>query len=116
MSIVSCPQCGNKISSLAKICLHCSARRVDSSDEQSPVFRQRQAREKVYRLKMTTYAVLTVLLAAFAWYWWESSGFAQRSSAGPFIVMGVSGLAYLIVRVLLYQAQRNVRELKRRDF
>ena len=115
MSVVACPQCGNKISSLAKVCLHCGSKRDGSRDEQSPVWRQRQAREKVYRLKMTTYAVLTVLLAAFAWYWWESSDFAQRSSAGPFIVMGLSGFAYLIVRVLLYQAQRKLKELKRRD-
>ena len=114
MSIVSCPQCGNKISSLAKICLHCGSKQSDFDGEQSPVFRQRQAREKVYHLKMTTYAVLTALLAAFAWYWWESSGFEQRSSAGPFIVMGLSGFAYVIVRVLLFRAQRTLKELKRR--
>jgi len=113
MSIVSCPQCGNKISSLAKICLHCGSKRSEFGVEQSPVFRQRQARERVYHLKMTTYAVLSVLLAAFAWYWWDSSGFQQRSSRGPFIAMGLSGIAYVTVRVFLYQAQRKLKQLRR---
>ncbi len=114
MSIVVCPECGNKISSLAKICLHCGRIRDVPDDPQSLVFRQRQARERVYHLKMASYAMLTALLTAFSWYWWETAGFQQPSSAGPYILMGLSGLAYLVVRVLLYQAQRKYRELRRK--
>jgi len=113
MSIVSCPKCGNKISSLAKICLHCGNLRTEVVDEQSLVFRQRQVREKIYHLKMTGYAVMAVFLAAFSWYWWESGGFVRLSSSGPWILMGLSAFGYLIVRALLYQAQRKQRQLKR---
>jgi hypothetical protein len=117
MSIVTCPKCGNKVSSLAKLCLHCGAQRGELGgelgDEQALVSRQRQARERVYHLKMTSYAVITVLLAAFGWYWWESSGFQRPSPAGPYILMGLSAFAYLLVRVLLFQAQRKQKQLKR---
>jgi hypothetical protein len=117
MSIVACPKCGNKVSSLAKLCLHCGAQRGELggelSDEQALVSRQRQAREKVYHLNMSSYALITVFLAAFGWYWWETSGFQGPTSAGPYILMGLSAFAYLIVRVLLFQARRKQKELKR---
>ncbi len=113
MSIVTCPQCGNKVSSLAKLCLHCGCQRGELSDEQSLVFRQRQARENVYHLNMTSYAVISVFLGAFAWYWWGTSGFERPSSAGPYILMGLSAFAYLFVRVLLFQARSKQKELKR---
>jgi hypothetical protein len=114
MSIVSCPKCGNKISSLAKICLHCGHLRTEADDDESLVFRQRQVRDRIYHLKMTSYAVMAVFLAAFSWYWWESDGFIRHSSSGPWILMGLSAFGYLIVRALLYQAQRKQRQLKRR--
>jgi hypothetical protein len=113
MSIVTCPKCGNKVSSLAKLCLHCGAQRGEPDGERALVFRQRQAREKVYHLNMTSYAIITVFLAAFGWYWWETSGFQRPTSAGPYILMGLSAFAYLIVRVLLFQARRKQKELKR---
>jgi len=113
MSIIVCPRCGNRISSLAKICLHCGSERDVFSDESSLVLRQRQARERVYHLKMSSYAVLSVLLAAFIWYWWGSSGFQKPVTPGPLILMSLGGCAYMIVRYLLYQALRKYRELKR---
>ena len=117
MSIVTCPKCGNKVSSLAKLCLHCGAQRSEPggelSDEQALILRQRQAREKIYHLNMTSYAVISVFLAAFGWYWWDTSGFQRPSSAGPYILMGLSAFAYLIIRVLLFQARSKQKQLKR---
>lgn len=117
MSIVACPKCGNKVSSLAKLCLHCGTQRGEPggelSGEQALVLRQRQAREKIYHLNMTSYAVITVLLAAFGWYWWETSGFQGPSSTGPYVLMGLSAFAYLIVRLLLFQARSKQKQLKR---
>lgn len=95
------------------MCLHCGRVRADLGDEQSLVMRQRRIRDKIYHLKMTSYAVMAVFLAAFSWYWWDSAGFVQPSSAGPFILMGLSGLAYMIVRALVFRAQRTQKELMR---
>ena len=113
MSIISCPQCGKKISSMAAMCSHCGFARGEVSDEQMLVFRQRRARDRVYHLNMTSYAVISVFLAAFGWYWWETGGFQHASSTGPFILMGISAVAYLVVRAFLFQARRQYRELKR---
>ena len=113
MSIISCPKCGNKISSMAVLCLHCGFQRGELSDEQSLVLRQRQARDKVYHLSMTSYAIAAVFLAAFGWYWWGSAGFQNPITGGPLILMGLSVLAYLVVRVLLFPARRKLRELRR---
>jgi hypothetical protein len=113
MSIIACPQCGKRISSVAPICLRCGFQRSEASAEQLNVFRIRQAREKLYRLNMTSYGVITVFVAAFGWYWWNTAGFQQPSSSGPFILMGISALAYLAVRVLLFGARRRLKDLKR---
>jgi len=95
------------------MCLHCGHQRTGIVDEQSLVFRQRRIRDRIYHLRMTSYTVLAVILAAFGWFWWESAGFERRTSAGPFILMGLGALAYLVVRTLIYQAQRKQKELKR---
>jgi len=112
MSIVACPKCGSKISSLAKICLHCGHQRTGIDDERSLVLRQRRIRDKIYHLKMTSYAVTAVFLAGFGWFWWESDGFVQIPSERPFVLMGLCAFVYLVLRVLLYQAQRAQKELK----
>lgn len=116
MAIVSCPECGKKISHLAVQCLNCGFQRGELSDEQMLVYRRRRARDHVYHLNMTSYAVITTFIAAFGWYWWDTAGFQQSSTVGPFILMGISALAYLVVRGLLFRARRTQRELKRMKF
>ena len=113
MSIISCPECGKKISSQVSLCPHCGFQRGEVSEEELLVFRQRRARDKVYHLNMTSYAVITVFVAAFGWYWWSSGGFQHASGSGPFILMGISAVAYVVVRGFLFQAKRKLRELKR---
>ena len=100
MAIIACPECGKKISSHAPICTHCGFQIGDVSEEQLEVFRGRKLRDKIYHLNMTSYVVITVFVAAFAWYWSDSGGFEHPSSAGPFILMGLAAVAYLFVRVL----------------
>lgn len=113
MSIISCPECGKKISSQAALCQHCGFQTGDATEEDLLVYQQRKARDKVYHLNMTSYAVITVFVAAFGWYWWSTGGFQHASSTGPFILMGVSALAYVVVRGLLFQAKRKLRSLKK---
>lgn len=113
MSIIACPGCGKRISSLAPLCLHCGLQRGEVSDEDLQVFELRQTRERVYRLSMVSYAVLTVFVAAFGWYWWSTGGFQRPSSTGPFILMGLSAVAYLAVRAILFAARSRLKQLKR---
>ena len=113
MSIITCTQCGKRISSLAPLCTYCGFKRGEVSEDQVLVHRQRIARGRVYRLNMASYVVITVFVAAFGWYWGATEGFEQPSPRGPFVLMGIAGAAYLVVRGFLYHAKRMQKELKR---
>jgi len=109
MSIVSCPKCGKKISSRTVICNYCGFQLGEVTDNDLQLFQARKLRDRLYRLNMISYAVITVFIAAFCWYWWDSRGFAQTSSRGPFVLMGIAAVAYMVVRAFLF---RNRQELK----
>ncbi|MEE8495909.1 MAG: zinc ribbon domain-containing protein, partial [Xanthomonadales bacterium] len=111
-----CPECGKKISSHAPICTHCGFQMGEVSAEQFEVFRARKLRDKIYHLNMISYAVITVCVAAFGWYWWESEGFEHQSSSGPFILMGLAAVAYLLVRVLLFRHRQQRKALRKKQF
>lgn len=114
MSIISCPECGKKISSHAVICNYCGFQRGEATEHDLQVFKARKLRDRIYRLNMISYAVITVFIAGFCWFWWDSRGFVQEPSLGPFIPMGVAAIAYLVVRVLLFrsrQARKSMRQL-----
>ena len=106
MSIIPCPECGKKISSKAAICRNCGHQFGEVTEDDVAIFEARKLRDRIYRLNMASYLVITVFLAGFSWYWWESNGFSQMSSAGPFILMGITGIAYLVVRGLLFKARQ----------
>jgi hypothetical protein len=61
---------------------------------------------------MISYGAITVFIAGFAWYWWDSRGFSQLSSIGPFILMGLAAIAYLAVRVLLFRARQQRKAMR----
>ena len=113
MSIISCPECDRSISSRAVICNYCGFQLGEVTDTDLEIFRARRLRDRIYRLNMISYAVITVFIAAFCWYWWDSRGFAQPSSVGPFILMGLAAIAYVVVRAFLFrsrQVQKSMRQ------
>ena len=116
MAIIACAECGKKISSHAPICTHCGFQMGDVSEEQFDVFRARKLRDKIYHLNMTSYVVMTAFVAAFGWYWWDSGGFEHSSSTGPFILMGLAAVAYLLVRVLLLRHRHRQKKLRQKEF
>jgi len=116
MSLISCPECGKNISSRAVICNYCGFQLGEVTEDDLQVYRARKLRDRIYRLNMTSYAVITVFIGGFCWYWWDSRGFTQMSSIGPLILMGVAAVAYLVVRALLFrsrQVQKAMRQARR---
>lgn len=109
MSIIPCPQCSRKVSSRAALCPHCGFQLGEASEEDYEVYRARRLRDRIYRLNMISYAVITLFIAGFGWYWWASRGFTATTGAGPFVLMGVAALAYLVVRAFLFSARRQRR-------
>jgi hypothetical protein len=114
MSIIACPECGKKVSSRAAICAHCGFQLGDASEKDLEIFRARQLRDRIYRLNMASYAAITLFLAGFGWYWWVSRGFVEPPTAGPFLLMGVAALAYLVVRGLLFRARQLRKQMRQR--
>jgi hypothetical protein len=94
------------------LCSHCGFQRGEVSAEQLAVFQQRQARDAIYRWNMASYAVITAFVAGFGWYWWESDGYAQPASSGPFIMMAFAALAYIVVRGFLFYSKRKLKLLR----
>ena len=114
MSAIPCPECGKKISSRAVICRHCGFQLGEATEQDIEVFKARKLRDRIYRLNMFSYLVIAVFIGGFAWYWIDSAGFSRMSSSGPFILMGITAIAYLVVRALLFQARRQRRAMAER--
>jgi hypothetical protein len=106
VTVIACPDCNKKISSRTAICSYCGYQLGEVTEADLAVFRARKLRDRIYKLNMSSYAVIAVFIAAFAWYWLDSRGFSEAPSVGPFILMGLAAIAYLVVRVLLFRSRR----------
>jgi len=106
VTVIACPDCNKKISSRTAICSYCGFQMGEVTEADLAVFRARKLRDRIYKLNMSSYAVISVFIAAFAWYWLDSRGFSEAPSVGPFILMGLAAIAYLVVRALLFRSRR----------
>ena len=113
MAIVACPKCEKLISSRVSLCPYCGFVLGEVSEEDLKEQRRRKMRDRIYRLKMISYAALTLLIAAFGWYLNATQWFQQRSSIGPYILFAVGALAYFVVRIFLFRAKISLRKLLR---
>lgn len=111
MAIVTCPGCSKSISSRTMLCPHCGFQRGEVEEEQLKEFRRRKLRDRIYHLKMASYAALTLLLGAFGWYLVETEGFQYRSPIGPYIMFGIGSVFYLGIRVYLYKFKMALKKL-----
>jgi len=113
MSLIACPNCGKKISSHAAICSWCGFQLGEVTEQDLAVFRARKLRDQRYRLNMLSYLAITIFVGGFGWYWWDSAGFQHPPSMGPLILMGLGAVAYVVVRVFLFQNRRLQRAMRR---
>ncbi len=111
MALINCPGCNERISDVTRMCPHCGVRRAELDETQLLEMRRRQLRDRVYHLKMTMYGVMSFFLIAFGWYWWESDDFQNPPTAGPLALLVLGGLAYLVLRFLLFRAKKALRSL-----
>jgi len=111
MAIISCPSCNRPISSRSSLCPYCGFERGEVAEEQLQAFRRRKLRDRIYHLKMLSYAALTILLIAFGWYLTETAGFQYRSSLGPYLLFALGGVCYLVIRIYLYKCKADLRKL-----
>jgi len=113
MAIISCPDCNKNISSHTMLCPYCGFQRGEVAEEQLKEFRRRKLRDRIYHLKMASYAALTLLVAAFGWYLVDTSEFQHMaSSIGPFILFIVGSVCYLVIRIYLYKFKKALSKLR----
>lgn len=105
MALVSCPSCDGKISSQTMLCPYCGFQRGEVAETELKEFRRRKLRDRVYHLKMASYAALTLLVAAFGWYLVDTSGFQHRATIGPYALFTVGAAIYLVIRVYLFKSK-----------
>ena len=96
------------------LCPFCGFQRGEVDEEELQEHRRRKLRDQVYHLKMGSYAVLTLFVVAFAWYWVNTGGFTRPSSSGPYALLAIAALAYLAVRGFLYKARAALKKLNMR--
>jgi hypothetical protein len=115
MAIISCPDCDKNVSSQTTLCPYCGFQRGEVAEEQLKEFRRRKLRDRIYHLKMTSYAALALLIAAVAWYLVDTSSFQRRASMGPYILFFTGALCYLVIRLYLYKFKAALRKLSLRE-
>jgi FtsH-binding integral membrane protein len=113
MAIINCPGCNKKTTELSSKCPHCGFDRGEETDARKIELQRRAFRDRVYHLKMISYVVISLFLAAFGWYWWDTSGFLHQSTAAPIVLLAIIALAYLVMRVLLFRARKTLKQLGR---
>lgn len=109
--IVKCPNCKQQISSQMTLCPHCGFERGEVTEDQLQEYQRRKLRDRVYHLKMASYGVITVFLAAFGWYWWQTAGFQQKAATGPVLLLALGTIAYVVIRVMLFIARKKLKNL-----
>lgn len=69
-------------------------------------------RDRIYRLNMVSYLVIGLLLAGFAWFWWDTAGFSRMPGAAPLVFTGIAAFLYVVVRGFLFRARKERRALQ----
>lgn len=111
MAIISCPSCDKNISTHSSLCPYCGFQRGEVAEEQLKELQRRKLRDRIYYMKMSSYAALLLLIVAFSWFLVETSSFQQIPSTGPYILFGAGALCYLVIRVYLYKFKLALRKL-----
>ena len=97
---------------MTMLCPHCGFQRGEVGEEEMKEHRRRKIRDKVYRLKMASYLVLTLFMVAFGWYWFDTQSFVYKSSTGPFVLFGIAAIAYLVIRIYLFKYKSALKKIK----
>ncbi len=110
MSIVSCPSCSQRISSLADTCPHCGFSKTGVSIEPE-VLQARQLRKLRYRARMLTYLGMLITLCGFLVWWFQQTGFNGLPGQVSQLLIGVGVVGYLAARVWLFMLSSRLKKL-----
>ena len=112
MAIISCPKCDKNISSQSNLCPYCGFQRGEVAEEQLKELRRRKLRDRIYHMKMLSYAALMLLIVAFGWFLVASSSYQQVPPNGPYILFAAGAICYLVIRAYLFKFKVALRKLR----
>jgi len=103
MAIVNCPACGQRISSLAKVCPHCDAPlgKLDQSDLDR-IARQRWRRQMDRAANATYIALAMLIFGALWWFGAPPQGWFFPPPALTLALIPLGLVVYLIGRSWLF--------------
>ncbi len=74
MSLIRCPSCRTKMSSVAKACPKCGFsrdQRTEADPEEIKLFLKRQFRDRMYQLRMFSYVAMSITMAGALPMLWD---------------------------------------------
>ncbi len=110
MALMRCPQCRQRISSLALSCPHCGHRRDQRQASVETISELRMRRLKLwrYRLRMASYTAMTLVLAGVI-TWWLESGLLGTPGWFAKLAIAIGVLGYLGVRSSLFWLAQQIK-------
>lgn len=109
MSIVHCPSCAQRISSLATECPHCGYSKNNTQIDPETL-RTRELRRSRYHARMLTYLGMLITMAGFLLWWFQNTGFDQLPGQISRLLIGVGLVGYLAARVWLFYVKRQLKK------
>jgi sulfite exporter TauE/SafE len=103
------------MSSVAGFCSRCGYTDGELTEQQKDVMRMRGLRDKSYHLRMWSYAVVTVFMGGFGWFWWSSVGFENRPASGSFVLMAITAIVYLLLRSRIFSNRQQQKALRKKS-
>jgi len=114
MALIRCPQCRQRMSSLAKACPHCGygRGRSESAADEIAGLRLQRLKQWRYRLRMASYTAMTLMLAGVI-AWWLDSGLLGMPGWFAKLAMSLGVLAYLGLRSSLFWLAREIKATRK---
>lgn len=109
MSIVRCPSCSQRISSLATECPHCGYSKSGTQIDPE-ILRVRQLRRSRYQARMLTYLGMLIAMVGFLVWWFQNTGFEQLPGQISRLLIGAGLVGYLTARVWLFNINRKMKK------
>jgi len=94
MALINCPHCAKRISSLAKVCSHCSQPIAELSEEETEKLALKRWKDHSYRALNISYVGLTLAVAAAIWWW--VSGEPGWGWPAPVAAIGLAALGAVV--------------------
>lgn len=111
MSIIHCPACGKRTSSVQKVCPHCNADLNVSETDMSSM--RRQLKDRLYKMRMWGYVALTVMVLAIIIWWVPTKGRLVDPAQWLKMLFLVGLAGQLFTRYHIIQVKRRLKGLEK---